>query len=173
MLDKEKHPHFWKATYCSIMFLLVYSPQNIVLNIMSGLLEKHFGTLGFATDATLYLSQTLGALIGPSIIKKMGMKKIFIIGGVCFSLILIVQILPSWYSYLEDNPAEKLKVDGKWYSFLVDHTFICVILVMSSVISGCGLSWLWICQGEYMTMCATDSTKGFYFGYFWVWYMSS
>ena len=30
---------------------------------------------------------------------------------------------------------------------------------------------MWVAQGEYMTMCTTSATKGFYFGYFWVWYM--
>ena len=73
MLDKERHPHFWKATYVSLMFLLVYSPQNIVLNIMGGLLEDHFGSLGFITSGMLYLFQTIGAIVGPSIIKRMGM----------------------------------------------------------------------------------------------------
>ena len=56
IFNKEKHPHFWKATYISFMFMLIYSPQNVVLNILGDLMEDSFGDLGFSVDAVLYLS---------------------------------------------------------------------------------------------------------------------
>lgn len=33
--------------------------------------------------------------------------------------------------------------------------------------SGLGQALLWIAQGEYIGLCATEATQGFYFGYFW------
>jgi hypothetical protein len=32
---------------------------------------------------------------------------------------------------------------------------------------------LWVAQGEYVSNCASESTKGFYFGHFWALYMSA
>lgn len=47
------------------------------------------------------------------------------------------------------------------------------MLFLSNAICGIGVAMIWIPQGEYMSLCASEDTKGFYFGYFWVWYMSA
>jgi len=39
--------------------------------------------------------------------------------------------------------------------------------ILGSVGSGLGQALLWIAQGEYIGMCATERTQGFYFGFFW------
>ena len=41
------------------------------------------------------------------------------------------------------------------------------MLIIGSMVSGLGQALLWIAQGEYIGLCATKSTQGFYFGYFW------
>ena len=41
------------------------------------------------------------------------------------------------------------------------------------ILNGLGASVLWVAQGEYFSKCATESTKGFYFGLFWSWYQGS
>ena len=48
-----------------------------------------------------------------------------------------------------------------------------IILCMISIISGLGQAIVWVASGEYMSLCANKNTKGFYYGYFWVFYMSS
>ena len=51
---------------------------------------------------------------------------------------------------------------------------VCIaILYIGSILAGFGQAIIWVAQGEYMSNCATETTKGFYFGYFWAWYMSS
>lgn len=47
------------------------------------------------------------------------------------------------------------------------------ILVAASVLSGLGQALVWVGSGEYMALCATEKSKGFYFGFFWVLYMCS
>jgi len=32
---------------------------------------------------------------------------------------------------------------------------------------------LWVAEGKYISECATETTKGFYFSYFWMFYMLS
>lgn len=79
-------------------------------------------------------------------------------------------MLPAWYSVVQDDPES---VEGKWYRFLTERTFIEVCQVISAVLSGVGSGFMWVSQGEYMARCATEASKGFYFGYFWAWYMAA
>lgn len=46
-------------------------------------------------------------------------------------------------------------------------------MIAGSVIGGYGQAILWTAQGEYVSLCAKEETKGFYFGFFWTIYMSS
>ena len=43
------------------------------------------------------------------------------------------------------------------------------ILIVGNLIAGFGAALIWVAQGDYISLCSTESTKGFYFGYFWVW----
>jgi len=42
-----------------------------------------------------------------------------------------------------------------------------------SAICGIGNSLVWPAQGKYIADCANEDTKGFFYGYFWAYYMSS
>jgi len=64
---------------------------------MSKIMSNNFGSLGFTLQALLYLSSMLGSLITPALIKKFGIRPLFIIGGIFFALTIIEQILPAWY----------------------------------------------------------------------------
>ena len=41
------------------------------------------------------------------------------------------------------------------------------------MLDGFGDAVQWVAQGKYISDCATEKTKGFYFSYFWTYYMSS
>jgi hypothetical protein len=41
------------------------------------------------------------------------------------------------------------------------------------MISGFGTAMIWTTQGEYITLCNTENSVGFYFSLFWVIFMSS
>ena len=47
------------------------------------------------------------------------------------------------------------------------------MMFLTSALSGLGQALISVVQGEYIALCATESTKGFYFGYFWLIYMQS
>ena len=107
----------------------------------------------------------LGGILAPAMMKKVGWKPTFIIGGIGFCIVVVEQVLPAWYDEVQSNPGE---VKGKWYSFLVNRTFVEVSNFFSNVIAGFGGSFIWVAQGDYLAKCATESSKGFYYGYFWV-----
>ena len=44
---------------------------------------------------------------------------------------------------------------------------------MTAALNGFGAGLLWVAQSAYVTSCATASTKGFYFSYFFVIFMIS
>lgn len=47
------------------------------------------------------------------------------------------------------------------------------MVILSAVINGLGCGILWTSEGRYVSSCATDETKGFFFGYFYFIFMSS
>jgi MFS family permease len=112
----------------------------------------------------------LGSTIAPAFIKKFGLRSMLILGSIAFTLVVISQVLPAMYQQSQDEPG---KYDGKWFQSFIDKKAIQTILVASAVISGLGAAFIWVSQGAYMSMCTHEQTKGFYFGYFWVWYMSA
>ena len=89
--------NFKNATILSATFCFIYIPANVTQNTMSQILSKNFGELGFTLQALLYLCSMTGSLISPALIKKYGMKPLFIIGGILFDLVIFEQILPAWY----------------------------------------------------------------------------
>ena len=64
-------------------------------------------------------------------------------------------------------------MEAAWYAFMVNHSFITAVLLISNALTGVGDALIWIVQGEYLALCATEETKGFYYGYFWVWFMGA
>ena len=45
--------------------------------------------------------------------------------------------------------------------------------LFSAAVNGFGAGVLWVAQGKFVGECATDTNKGFFFGYFWAFFMSS
>ena len=61
-------------------------------------------------------------------------------------------------------------VNDKWY---FSESFYAALNLTISAVSGFLGSLLWVSEGKYISDCATDETKGFYFSYFWAIYMTS
>lgn len=61
-------------------------------------------------------------------------------------------------------------VNQHWY---YSETFYFVLNLIISAVSGFFGSLLWVAEGKYISDCATEKTKGFYFSYFWAFYMQS
>jgi hypothetical protein len=68
--------------------------------------------------------------------------------------------------YTEIIPAWKAESEG---SFLMKDSTVKNILILGNLVAGFGAALIWVAQGDYISLCSTEMTKGFYFGYFWVW----
>ena len=73
---------------------------------------------------------------------------------------IIGLILPSLKRYIEGN-------------FLVSNGFVGVLTTILSFINGFGEGIAQPASGKYISDCATERSKGFFFAYFWAFYMGS
>jgi hypothetical protein len=62
------------------------------------------------------------------------------------------------------------RVNDKWY---YSESFYTTTNLIISAVSGFLGSLLWVAEGKYISDCASEETKGFYFSYFWAFYMQS
>ena len=58
-------------------------------------------------------------------------------------------------------------------SIFFSDTFIYLMNTFGAIVSGLGAALLWVSQGIYIAECATERTKGFFFGFFWSFQMGS
>lgn len=70
------------------------------------------------------------------------------------TLWIIANILPNIYAkHLESS------------LFILNQGLIRFLLIAAAALCGFGFSLLWTVTGNYLAECASDRTKGFYFGY--------
>lgn len=61
-------------------------------------------------------------------------------------------------------------IDGKWY---YSEGFYNGFNLLVSAVSGFLGALLCVAEGKYISECATERTRGFYFSYFWAFYLQS
>ena len=124
--------------------------------------NEGYDQLGFFSLALLYCTLGLGCIFSPSIMYRVGVKNALVFGAICDTIWISFSIFPA---LKQENPDSK--------SFFLSDGFIYFTTLFASVLDGCGDAVAWVAQGKYISDCATDRTKGFYFSYFWAYYMSS
>ena len=118
--------------------------------------------MGFFTLGISYDCLGLGCLAASPIITRLGFGKSMIVGCVFDFLWIFAQLIPA---LKETHPEIEI------YNF--SYTFIVTTNFLAATFSGLAAGLLWVAGGRYIADCATDTTSGFYFGYFWAWYMAS
>jgi len=109
--------------------------------------------------ASLYLVFAITGFTSKALVSKLktpslGYRLPLFIGGICYFLRILCFLLPAIY--------------GTSY-----HTLTSVLILLTAALNGFGAGLLWVAQSAYVTSCATASTKGFYFSYFFVIFMVS
>jgi|LauGreDrversion4_2_1035121.scaffolds.fasta_scaffold359692_2 hypothetical protein len=97
-----------------------------------------------------------------AILNKLGIKACLFFGSLGVTSFVAANILPAYKSDYPDRD-----------SWLQNDKVIVSLLYMTSVFVGCGASLVWVCNGDYISECATSKTKGTFFGLFWGIFMSS
>lgn len=82
-------------------------------------------------------------------------------------MVVFSQVIPAWRASADEDS------ESVFVKFLFQDRVIISLMVVGCVLSGLGQACMWVTQGDYISNCATNNTKGFYFGFFWFMYMSS
>lgn len=128
------------------------------------------GKLGYTLLAILYLFIGFGSLMSAALLKKWGIKKCLVLGATGHFIFVFAQVLAAWRAEYIVTSDEK---DAGFKKFLQNEQFVVIVLVMSVILNGFGAAIIWVAQGEYISKCATEESKGFYFGFFWSIYQGS
>ena len=112
----------------------------------------------------LYLFTAVGSVFSTVIMNKIGSIKCMAFGSL-FNLpwILSLALAGLRHDYNGDGPRP----------FYLATSFITFVVMLLSILNGLGQAIQWVGQGKYISDCATEETKGFFFSYFWALFMSS
>jgi len=111
------------------------------------------------------------AMVSPAIIGKIGVVKAIVLSSVLMSSFSFSLIIVGWRGTL--TPGDAAAVHGGLWHFFDSKTTAKIILVVGNALTGCGQGIIWVAQGEFVGMCATEETKGFYYALYWGLYMIS
>ena len=147
----------------SLGFLFLYIAFNSSQNIQSLILDEDgFGKLGFYSLGVMAVFQGLGSLMSTGIVNKVGVKWSMLIGAFLNSTWVMQSIIPA---LKHENPTSTL--------FIYSAPFYYTLNILISAVSGFFGSLLWVAEGKYISECASEDTKGFYFSWFWFFYNAS
>lgn len=159
----SRYKNLGKATQIALGFFSMYIAASSSSNILSTTMATDgYDQLGFYSLAVVALSMGIGSVVSTAVMNVIGEKACLVIGGLTVSASLFVLVIPAFR-------ADDLMSDKWFYS----TPFIYAILLISEFFTGFGLALAWVAQGKYMSDCASDEAKGFFFGYFWAFYMAS
>lgn len=112
--------------------------------------------------AALYFFLTISAFLSAAIVHKLGMYRCLVWGSLLTFVFTAVNILPALHGAYPDS-----------HNILIGIPFIEAMLMIAAILNGLGGGILWCSLGKYISACATEETKGYYFGVFWFFYMGS
>ena len=139
-----------------LLFTAFNSADNLAAKILR---EDGYNELGFYSMASLYLVFAITGFTSKALVNKLktpslGYRLPLFIGGLCYFFRILCFLMPATY-----GPSH--------------HTLTSVLILFTAALNGFGAGLLWVAQSAYVTSCATASTKGFYFSYFFVIFMVS
>ena len=126
--------------------------------------DDGYGKLGLYSNALIYLAVAIGSVISTSVINRIGELWSMVVGSLLCAPFMASFLLPSIKMEFPEFAAD---------NFLFTTKFVYIVILSSSFLHGMAEGGLFVAQGKYISDCATESNKGFFFGYFWAFYMSS
>ncbi|CDW80475.1 major facilitator superfamily protein [Stylonychia lemnae] len=142
------------------MYTALNPTQNVYTQIMS---SSNYDKLGFSCFALDSLFYGFGCLAASYIVNRIGVKLCLSISAIADTLWILAIIPPTLSSH------NKTKDD----MFITSDGFIYTTQISIQIFQGFCLGLKWVAESKYISECATEETKGFYFSLFWGIYMVS
>jgi len=122
------HLNFFKALLCSAAFLLMYTSLYSAQNVQSVLFElDKYGSLGFYSNAFVYLGQGTGSIFCVYFTSKFGESKSMAWASLLSLPFLISLLLPAFKSR-----------DLNSQSFWLSNGFVYTVILITSLMNGLG-----------------------------------
>jgi len=136
-----RHLNFDRLVILSVGFMLLFTSFNTSQFLAAQVLQDNdFGNLGFYSLGILYLFGGVCSFFSLPVVKKLGARYSIVIGALCYSTYVATFILPAFRT---ENPGSTL--------FLLNKTFIYVLILICACLAGFGASILWVAQGQYIS----------------------
>ncbi|CDW89596.1 major facilitator superfamily protein [Stylonychia lemnae] len=162
--QKNHYANFGKAVYCSVGFLILYTALNPTqISYTQILTSNNYDQLGNFCLALSYLFYGIGCLVASYIVENLGLKFSLSIAALS-DTIWILSIIPPAYSSQNDTNNGMI---------ITNTGFVYTTQILIQIIQGICLGLKWVAGGKYISQCATEETRGFYFGIFWGIFMIS
>lgn len=120
-----------------------------------------YKNLGYISNAVAYVGQGTGSVFCVYVMQRVGDVKAMAYSALLSLPFIISLLLPALHDKFERD------------NFLFSYTFVAMITIFTSFLNGFGGGINQPASGKYISDCATERTKGFFFAYFWAFYMGS
>jgi MFS family permease len=131
--------------------------------------DSGYAKLGFFELAMFYAMYGIGSLFATPVMRRFGPQKCMILGSILDCVWILTSLVPVMKMKHDKDPEASNHPEPFYFS----DFFVYFIVLFTSVLGGLGESMQWVAQGKYIADCATEKTKGFFFGYFWTYFMAS
>jgi len=160
---KDDYRNLRHAVLCSIAFLGVYIAVYSAQNTQTAIYDADgYESLGYVSNSVAYVGQGLGSVFCVYCMQRVGDVKAMAYSSLLNLPFILILILPA--------------LNGKQTSennFFYSSPFVTAITVCTSFLNGFGQGVAQPASGKYISDCATERTKGFFFAIFWAFYMGS
>ena len=141
------------------MYTALYSAQNTQAPLFEAL---GYNSLGLISNSLAYIGQGTGSIFSVYLVYKIGIVK-----SIAYSCLLSIPFILSliFPAVASENP--------KSTSFFYSQGFIWTITILTTFVNGFGQGIAQPASGTFISDCATERSKGFFFAFFWAFYMGS
>jgi len=159
----EDYRNFRQANHCSLSFFGIYTAVYSAQNLQGTLFDHAgYGPLGLISNSIAYVGQGIGSIFCVYYLQRIGCIKSMGWGSVLSLPSIIALILPTLAYYYQDST-----------NILFSSYLVYIVTIAASFLNGFGEGISQPASGNYISDCATEKSKGFFFAYFWAFYMGS
>jgi MFS family permease len=118
--------------------------------------------LGLVSNSIAYIGQGIGSIFSVYLVYTKGIVKSMSFASLLSIPFILSLIFPT---LAKDNPGSG--------SFFYSPAFIWIITILTTFVNGFGQGIAQPASGTFISDCATERSKGFFFAFFWAFYMGS
>lgn len=161
--EDEDYRNFRQASHVAVCFFGIYTAVYSAQNLQSTIFDHAgYGSLGLISNAVAYVGQGIGSVYCVYFINKIGDVKAMAWGSVMSLPFIAALLQPTIGFYYQEST-----------NFFFTWPVVSFLTIVTSFFNGFGEGVAQPASGKFISDCATENSKGFFFAYFWAFYMGS